>query len=277
MGERRMVSRSVIRTDQFLDMPLSAQALYVHLNLDADDDGFVANPNTIRRMIGASADDMKILMAKKFVLAFDNGVVVIRHWRQMNTLQNDRYKQTVFKDQYKALKLHDDKIYYPEGPDSGLIRDCFQTDSNLDTDCFHSGSSSEPQLNLTEHNITQHNSTQPKEPGTKNKKRSGAVAPVVDDPDLNQALLDFAEHRKNLKKPLTDKGMSLLLKRLEKLAPDNRTRIRILEQSMLQGWQGVFPLDENGASGKGKDRYQPVMEFGESAMNGGVPDDFYMQ
>ena len=95
MAERRMFAKTIIDSDEFLDMPLSAQALYFHLSMRADDDGFVNNPKKIQRMIGASDDDYKILIAKSFVLRFESGVIVIKHWRINNYIQKDRYKETV--------------------------------------------------------------------------------------------------------------------------------------------------------------------------------------
>ena len=88
MAQRRMFSKKVTDTDVFLDMPLSTQALYFHLNMHADDDGFVGNINTIKRMIGASKDDEKLLIAKQFLIPFEaSGVVVIKDWRLHNYIR----------------------------------------------------------------------------------------------------------------------------------------------------------------------------------------------
>ena len=94
MAERRMMAKSVIETDLFLDMPMSAQCLYFHLLLRADDDGFVKNPSSIRREINASNDDIKLLIAKQYILPFESGVIVIRHWKIHNYIRKDRYRQT---------------------------------------------------------------------------------------------------------------------------------------------------------------------------------------
>lgn len=99
MAEKRMFSQKIIDSDAFLDMPLSTQSLYFHLNMRADDDGFINNPKKIQRMIGASDDDLRVLMAKRFVLSFDSGVIVIKHWRMHNTLQKDRYKPTQYQEE----------------------------------------------------------------------------------------------------------------------------------------------------------------------------------
>ena len=91
MAERRMFAKSIIDSDSFLDMPLSTQALYFHLAMRADDDGFVNNPKRIQRMIGSSDDELKVLIAKQYILPFESGVVVIKHWRIHNYIQKDRY------------------------------------------------------------------------------------------------------------------------------------------------------------------------------------------
>ena len=111
MAERRMFSKTIIDSDAFLDMPLSAQALYFHLSMRADDDGFINNPKKIQRMIGSSDDDMKLLVAKNFIIPFDSGIVVIKHWRIHNYIRNDRYKSTVYQDERAMLEVKDNKAY----------------------------------------------------------------------------------------------------------------------------------------------------------------------
>lgn len=111
MAERRMFAKTIIDSDAFLDMPLSTQALYFHLSMRADDDGFVNNPKKIQRMIGCSDDDLKLLIAKRFVLIFDSGVIVIKHWRLHNTLRKDRYKPTIYQEEFKKLILKSDGGY----------------------------------------------------------------------------------------------------------------------------------------------------------------------
>lgn len=111
MAERRMFAKTIVDSDAFLDMPLSSQALYFHLSMRADDDGFVNNPKKIQRMIGCSDDDLKLLIAKRFVLIFDSGVIVIKHWRLHNTLRKDRYKPTIYQEEFKKLILKSDGGY----------------------------------------------------------------------------------------------------------------------------------------------------------------------
>lgn len=111
MAERRMFSKTVIDSDAFIEMPLSAQALYFHLAMRADDDGFVNNPNRIRNDIGASADDFKLLVAKRFLLSFDSGVIVIKHWKIHNYIRQDRYKPTSYIKERSTLVLSENGAY----------------------------------------------------------------------------------------------------------------------------------------------------------------------
>lgn len=112
MANRRMMSKDVIDTDNFLDMSLSTQALYFHLLLKADDDGFVKNPKRIMRMIGANDDEMKVLISKKYIFPFESGVCVIKHWRIHNYIQNDRYKETNCTEEKKQLGKNKNSEYY---------------------------------------------------------------------------------------------------------------------------------------------------------------------
>jgi len=111
MAERRMFAKTIIESDAFLDMPMSTQALYFHLSMRADDDGFINNPKRIQRMIGASDDDLKLLIAKSFIITFESGVVVIKHWKIHNYIRNDRYKPTTYSDEKALLEEKDNKAY----------------------------------------------------------------------------------------------------------------------------------------------------------------------
>lgn len=116
MAEKRMFTQKIIDSDAFLDMPLSSQALYFHLNMRADDDGFVNNPKRIQRTIGASEDDLKLLIAKRFVIGFESGVIVIKHWRMHNTLRKDRYNPTQYQEELALLDVKDNNVYTEKAP-----------------------------------------------------------------------------------------------------------------------------------------------------------------
>ena len=110
MADRRMMSKTVIDDDNFLEMPTTAQCLYFHLLLRADDDGFVKAPKSIMRIIGAKEDDMRVLCAKQYVISFESGVIVIRHWKIHNLIKSDRYKPSQAEER-KQLFINDDKTY----------------------------------------------------------------------------------------------------------------------------------------------------------------------
>lgn len=111
MANRRMFSLSVVDTDSFLEMPLSSRLLYYELGMRADDDGFVDNWKKILSFTGLKDDDLKVLIAKKYILPFDSGVIVIRHWRMNNYLRNDRYKATQYKEELNELTTDDNLVY----------------------------------------------------------------------------------------------------------------------------------------------------------------------
>ncbi|MHA7611561.1 conserved phage C-terminal domain-containing protein [Weissella viridescens] len=125
MAQRRMLSKKVTDTDAFLDLPLSSQALYFHLNMHADDDGFVDNVNTIKRMVGASKDDEKLLIAKRFILQFeDSGIIVIKDWRLHNYIRKDTYNQTLYRSELSQLKVDENGSYQQsDGIEPVLVND----------------------------------------------------------------------------------------------------------------------------------------------------------
>ena len=111
MAQRRMFSNKIVDTDAFLDMPLSSQALYFHLSMRADDDGFIGGHKKIMRMIGCSDDDMRILLAKNFIIPFESGVCVIKHWKIHNYIQTDRYNETTYIEEKSQLDIKKNKSY----------------------------------------------------------------------------------------------------------------------------------------------------------------------
>lgn len=130
MAERRMFAKTIIDSDAFLDMPLSSQALYFHLSMRADDDGFINNAKKIQRMLGCADDDLKILLSKNFIIPFETGVCVIKHWKIHNLIQKDRYKPTVYAEHKDKLSLKNNNVY------------------TMDTTCIQDVSKVEPQVRL---------------------------------------------------------------------------------------------------------------------------------
>lgn len=141
MAERRMFAKSIIDSDAFLDMPTSSRLLYFDLSMRADDDGFINNPKKIARMTGASEDDLKLLIAKQFILPFESGVVVVKHWRIHNYIQKDRYKETLYIEEKAKLSLKGNKEYT-------LETDNIQVVNSLDTGCIQSVNSLDTQVRL---------------------------------------------------------------------------------------------------------------------------------
>ena len=111
MARKRTFDMQIVDTDIFLEMPQSTQNLYFHLGMRADDDGFVSNPKKIIKIIGANEDDLKILIVKKFIIPFETGVIVIRHWKLNNYLRKDRYVETIYKEEKRQLIEDENGVY----------------------------------------------------------------------------------------------------------------------------------------------------------------------
>ena len=133
MANKRMLSREIVKTDAFMTMPLTAQALYMHLVMDADDEGFVASPKTLLRATGASEDDLRILISKNFVIAFESGVLVIKHWKIHNHITESRVKETNFLEEKALLRIKSNNAYT-------LSEDGFPIVSKMQADCTQSAS-----------------------------------------------------------------------------------------------------------------------------------------
>lgn len=111
MAQKRMFDKTITNNDNFLEMPDSTQNLYFHLSMEADDDGFVDNWKSIMRMTGKKEDDLKLLIAKRFIIPFETGVIVIKHWRINNYLRKDRYHQTKYLKEKSLLTIEENEEY----------------------------------------------------------------------------------------------------------------------------------------------------------------------
>ena len=131
MAERRMFAKTIIDSDAFLEMPQSSQLLYFHLSMRADDEGFINNPKSIMRNVGSKEDDIKLLIAKKFIIPFDSGVVVVKHWKIHNYIQSDRFNETKYKDEKALLELDENKAYRVLKEEENI--ECIQNGYTLDT------------------------------------------------------------------------------------------------------------------------------------------------
>jgi len=228
MANRRMFSLLIIDTDIFLDMPLSTQALYFHLSMRADDDGFIGNAKKIQRMIGSSDDDFKLLLAKGFIFKFDTGVCVIKHWRIHNYIQKDRYTNTIYQDEKKQISKDKSNVYQINN--SNLDKELL----SMDTDCIHDVDSSDTQVRLGKDRLDKVSKG--------NKRIETEIKELNFSDDLTKTLIDFSEMRKTIKKPLTKKALNLLIAKLDKIANNEQERIEILNNSIMNCWQGVFEL-----------------------------------
>jgi hypothetical protein len=218
MAERRMFAKTIVLSDAFLDMPLSARCLYFTLGMFADDDGFVNSPKGIMRQCGASEDDMKVLITKKFVLNFESGVIVIKHWRINNYLRNDRYQETKYLEEKSELITDENGAYTFGIPNIGI--------PSIGKDSIEEDSIGKV---------------------SKGKKTPTVYYPADD--LLNQAFTDYVEMRKKLKSPMTERAIQLAMGNLEKLSGgDNDIAVQILEQSVMNSWKGLFALKEDKRS-----------------------------
>ena len=166
MAERRMFAKTIVLSDAFLDMPLSARCLYFTLGMLADDDGFVNSPKSIMRQAGASTDDLNLLMAKRFILAFDSGVIVIKHWRIHNYIQKDRYKESKYMEEKATLMIDQ----------NGAYTECIQDVSTSDTQ-VRLGKDRD-RLELGEDRIVEDNEDSATPPPTRSKR---FIPPTVDE------------------------------------------------------------------------------------------------
>lgn len=171
MAERRMFAKTIVDSDAFLDMSLSTQALYFHLSMRADDDGFINNPKKIARMIGSNDDEFKILIAKKFILTFESGVIVIKHWRIHNYIQKDRYKPTNYLEEKALLSIEENNGY------------------KLDTNCVQDVRLGKVRLELGKDSLE-------KEEEKRREKKNKSISTTI---DFNQEILTIPTNELNEK------------------------------------------------------------------------------
>lgn len=213
-----MFSKKITDSDEFISMSASAQALYFHLNQCADDDGFNNQIQIAMMKAHASNDDLLVLLSKNFIIRFESGVIVIKHWRMHNTLRKDRYIPTNYQEELKCLGLKDNGSYTLDLEEkSGWLPDGCQM---VAVD----------KIRLDKNRLDKNNIKESEIP-----KKS----------DFDIALEDFAKMRKSIKKPLTENAKKRLLNKLEKLAAGNEElKIAILNQSVDHCWQDIYELKD---------------------------------
>ena len=239
MANRRMFSLDVIDTDRFLELPATSQNLYFHLGMRADDDGFVSSPKKIAAMIGCGIDDLKILVAKDYIIPFTSGVVVIADWNVNNWVRPDRKQNTRFTKELSMLQLENGVYKLTELSDK-----CQPEDNQVTTECH-----TEVRLGkyrLGKYRLGKVRLDKVRLDNNKKKKKGTDLDKIVDDYDdsikMRDTLKDFLKMRESLKKPMTERALKLLLAKLDALSNDYTEKIDILNQSILNGWASVYPL-----------------------------------
>ena len=229
MAQKRMFSLKIVDTDAFLDMPQSTQNLYFHLGMRADDEGFIGNVKRIMKMIGSSEDDKKVLLAKKFLIEFESGVVVIKHWKMNNYLQNDRIKETAYLQEKSTLYLKDNGSYTLDSTQG----------TPLYTKCIHSIDKN--RLDLEENRLD--NSEQVAKPTEKN---SDALSEILEAEDFEQELKDkiilWLQYKKEKKSGYKPTGFKVFLKDVKKSVEKHGKdyTLQRFDYSMSKNYQGVF-------------------------------------
>ena len=231
MAERRMFTKKVTDDDNFMSLSSSAQALYLHLSMSADDDGFCNQVAISMFKAHASVQDLQALLAKRYIYQFENGVIVIKHWRMANALRKDRYTPTAFQEELAQLQIKDNGSYtwLPDG--CQMVAEC------------------PPQDSIGKDSIGKDRS------GKEKKERHSVPEEYFPDlPELDSTFKDYIKMRKTIKAPMTDKAISLAMSKLKKLATvdgyfDEQMAKDILDQSIMNSWKGLFPLTEDRRTG----------------------------
>jgi len=156
MAERRMFSKKITQSDEFLAMPQSTQNLYWHLNMEGDDEGFVNSPKKVMNIIKCSEDDMKLLIAKRFLIAFESGVIVIKHWKMHNAIRSDRFKSTSYIEERSQLNVREDGAYTFK-KNSGIPNDNQLTTKRQPSGCI--GEDRIGKISLDENSIDENSNT----------------------------------------------------------------------------------------------------------------------
>ena len=249
MAERRMFAKTIIDSDAFLNMPLTTQALYFHLSMRADDDGFVNNPTRIQRMVGAQDDDLRLLIAKSFVLTFESGVIVIKHWRINNYIRNDRYHETVYQEE-KALLSTKDNDAYTFGIPSGN-QEVYQMDTEVRLGKDRLGKD-----RLGKDRLGNNMSASPEKKNSKtlfieNVKDRNLSEPLI------EKLTEWIEYKVQRKEPYVERGIKSFLTQMEKAEQKYGTTALMdcIDTSMSRGYKGIITdiIDKKPSTSTGID------------------------
>lgn len=260
MAEKRMFTQKIIDSDAFLEMPLSAQALYFHLNMRADDDGFVNNPKKITKYVNASEDDLKILLLKRFVIGFDSGVIVIKHWRMHNTIKKDRYHATDYIEEFSMLGIKQNKSYtddpnYPKAlPECEQDQEWNQSGTKPEPEWNQPGTKAEPQIRLDKNRLEESREVEEttltggKEEAPHQGRRYSLdeAKRIASQPDLPQSVKDalctWLEYKYlDRRDKYAERGMNQLVSSIKKRVTEygEDPVSEIILYSVEREWQGI--------------------------------------
>ena len=231
MAERRMFAKTIIDSDAFLEMPTTSQLLYFHLAMRADDDGFVNKPKSLMRMVGCKDDDLKLLFVKKFLIPFESGVVVIKHWKIHNYIRKDTYTETKYKEEKATLELDENSAYRLAEESPLQLRD-------------ESVTSPSTQVRLGKDRIGKDRLGE----GSKGKKETthdllqrllpDYVIPMV----LQVKMGEWITYKSERKEQYKEQGMKSLLRQIETNCAlyGDQAVCDLIDDSMANGWKGII-------------------------------------
>ena len=228
MAERRMFAKTIVDSDAFLEMPTTSQLLYFHLAMRADDDGFVNKPKSLMRMVGCKDDDLKLLFVKKFLIPFESGVVVIKHWKIHNYIRKDTYTETKYKEEKATLELDENSAYRLADATPLQLRDesvtSPSTQDRLGKDRVRIGEGSKGKKETT-HDLLQ-------------RLLPDYVIPMV----LQVKMAEWITYKSERKEQYKEQGMKSLLRQIETncVQYGDQAVCDLIDDSMANGWKGII-------------------------------------
>ncbi len=259
MAERRMFAKTIIDSDAFLDMPQSTQLLYFHLSMRADDDGFINNPKSIMRNTKCNEDDIKLLITKKFIIPFESGIVVIKHWKIHNYIAKDRYKETKYKEEKALLSLDENNSY------TSCIQPVYKMDTQVRLGKDRLGKDRLGKDRLGKDRL-----------GKKESKKESfddLIDNYTENEELKSELKNHLAVRKAKKGAMTNRAIELSLNKLSELTKDipvneaEAEKTKIVQQSIENGWVGFFELKKQYKAKKTNDGWDYLNEEFEKVKN----------
>ncbi len=241
MAERRMFTKKVTDDDNFMALSSSAQALYLHLSMSADDDGFCNQVSVSMFKAHASVADLQQLLEKRYIYQFDNGVIVIKHWRMANALRKDRYTPTNFKEELAKLKIKSNGAYTFSDDGCRVVANGLPDGCQVVATCLPQDSIGK--VSIDKNSIVKDSKEKDIDKSISKKK----TVYYPDDAMLESAFQEYLTMRKKIKKPIcTEMALHRAMNTIERLSKgDNDLAVKILNQSVDHCWQGLFALKDN--------------------------------